>query len=216
MLNKVAGIKLMKNQKVADYYNKLYADDEKAFSGEPLPLAKLLAERLPSGKILEIAAGAGRNALFLATKGYEVRATDISSSAIEKLAQQARDKGIRLETAVSDVTEEEFKGDYDAIICTYTFHHLTETDAELVIKKMQQHTKPQGFNLITTFTKNGDFFKNHPDTPNFYPDNKEQLELLYEGWKLIRSFEKEGKARALDTEGKPQSNIFAGLLAQKI
>ena len=206
----------MKNQKVADYYNKFYSDDEKAFSGEPLPLVKALSELMPSGTVLEIGAGAGRNALFLVSKGYEVKATDISALAVEKLAQQAKDQKVVLETAVSDIAEEELADDYDAIICTFTFHHLTEEDAEAVIRKMQTHTKPQGFNVITTFTKNGAFYNAHPDTANFYLNNKEQLEHLYEGWKLIKSFEKEGQARALDTEGKPQFNVFAGLLAQKM
>jgi tellurite methyltransferase len=205
----------MKNQKVADYYNKFYSDDEKAFSGEPLPLVKVLTEHLPSGRILEIGAGAGRNAIFLASNGYEVRATDISSLAVERLAKQAQGMGVSLNVAVSDVAEEELKDDYDAILCTFTFHHLRAEDAELVIRKMQQHTKPNGFNLITTFTKRGDFFKKNPDTPNFYLNDKEQLERLYEGWKVIKSFEREGQARALDTEGKPQSNTFVGLLAQR-
>ncbi len=44
----------MKNKKVADYYDKLYSDDEKAFSGEPLLLVKVLTEQLSSGSILEI------------------------------------------------------------------------------------------------------------------------------------------------------------------
>lgn len=206
----------MKNQKVADYYNKFYSDDEKAFSGEPLPLVKILTENLSSGKVLEIGAGAGRNALFLASNGYEVRTTDISSLAVKRLAKQAQDMGVSLDTAVSDIADEGLKDDYDAIICTFTLHHLTEEDAELVIRKMQQHTKSNGFNLITTFTKNGDFFKNNPDTQNFYLNDKEQLERLYEGWKVIRSFEREGQARALDNEGKPQFNIFAGLLARKL
>lgn len=120
-----------------------------------------------------------------------------------------------MEVAVSDIAEEDLAEDYDAIICTFTFHHLTEEDAELVIRKMQQHTKPQGFNLITTFTKNGDFYKNNPSTPNFYLNSKEQLESLYHGWNIVKSFEREGQARSLDKEGERQANTFAGLLVQK-
>jgi tellurite methyltransferase len=205
-----------KNQKVADYYNKFYSEDEEAFSREPLPLVKILVEHLQTGKILEIGAGGGRNALFLASQGYEVHAMDISTLAVERLTQQAREKGINLDAVASDIVEEELKDDYDAIICTSMLHHLAKEDAETVIKKMQKHTKPQGFNLITAFTQNGDFYKNHPDTNNFYLNNKEQLEQLYEGWKVIKSFEKEGKARSLDIEGKAQFNIFAGLMAQKV
>ena len=141
---------------------------------------------------------------------------DISSLAIERLVKKAQESNIKLTADVSDIAEEDLQDAYDAIICTFTFHHLDEEDAELAIRKIQQHTKPSGFNLITTFTKNGDFFKNNPDTANFYLNNKEQLEHLYAGWKLIKSFEREGQSRALDTLGKPQSNTFVGLLAQKI
>jgi len=206
----------MKNQKVADYYDKVYSEDEKAFSGEPLPLVKVLTEHLSSGSILEIGAGAGRNSLYLSSKGYKVLATDISSLAVERLKNTASSSGIKLEAEVADAAEKDLRGDFDAIICTYTFHHLITEDAELVINRMQQHTKPHGFNLITTFTKNGDFYKNNPSTTNFYLDNKEQLENLYKGWNIIKSFEKKGQARALDTNGKPQFNVFAGLLAQKL
>ncbi len=205
----------MKNQKVADHYNKIYSDDEHAYSGEPLPLVKLLLEHITSGRVLEIGAGGGRNALFLAANGFDVLATDISTSSIEKIQQRAKEMNVSLQTEVWDAAETEFAEDFDVIICTYTFHHLLAEDAELVIRKMQQHTKPSGFNLITAFTKDGDFYKKNPSTPKYYLDGKQELEKLYSGWSILKSFEKDGKARALDTEGKPQFNIFAGLLAQK-
>jgi 2-polyprenyl-3-methyl-5-hydroxy-6-metoxy-1,4-benzoquinol methylase len=163
-----------------------------------------------------LARGRVATPFFLAAEGYAVRATDISSLAVERLAQKAQDTGIRVETAVSDIAEEELKEDYDAIVCTVVLHHLTEEDAELVIRKMQRHTKPRGFNLITTFTKEGDLSRSRPDTMNFYPSHKEQLEHLYASWKLIESFEKEARVRSVDAEGNPQFNVFAGLLAQKV
>lgn len=205
----------MKNQKVTDHYDKLYSNDEKAFSGEPLPLVKALTEYLPSGNVLEIGAGAGRNSIFLASEGYTVSTTDISPVSVERITKNAVEKGVVIKSVVSDVAEEGLKGEYDAIVCTFTFHHLRKEDAEKVIGLMQEHTKPNGFNVVTTFTKNGDFFKGNPDTPNFYIDGKEQLESMYAGWKIIKSFEREGKARALTAEGDPQANIFVGFLAQK-
>jgi tellurite methyltransferase len=206
----------MKNQKVADHYDKLYSDDDKAFSGEPLPLVKVLTDYISSGDVLEIGAGAGRNSLFLASQSFDVLATDISPQAVEKLKERALESAVNLKAEVSDISEAKLTKKFDAIICTFTLHHLTVEDAELAISKIQQHTKPNGFNLFSIFTKNGDFYKKHPDTDNFYLNNKEQLEGLYSGWKIIKSFEKEGKARALDTEGNPQFNMFVGFLAQKI
>ena len=113
------------------------------------------------------------------------------------------------------MAEKDFTGDFDVIICTYVLHHLIAEDAEMVIRKMQQHTKPSGFNLITAFTKDGDFYKKNPSTPKYYLDGNQELENLYSGWSILKSFEKGGKARALDNEGMPQFNTFAGILAQK-
>lgn len=205
----------MKNQKVADYYDKVYSDDERAFSGEPLPLIKALSKYVLSGSVLEIGAGGGRNSIYLASRGFDVLATDISSVSIKNIQQRAKEANVSLRTEVWDVVEKNLKQDFDIIICTFTLHHMLREDAESVIRKIKQHTKSSGFNLITAFTKNGDFYKKNPATTNYYLDGKEELENFYSGWNIHKSFEKSGKARALDVEGKAQFNTFAGLLAQK-
>lgn len=127
----------MKNQKTASFYNKFYSENSKTFTGEPSQLVVTLSELMSTGKVLEIGAGAGRNALFLASKGYEVTAIDISSVAVERIMQQAKKMGLTLETRVSDIAEENLRSNYDAIICTMTLHQLSKEDAEAVIKKMR-------------------------------------------------------------------------------
>lgn len=63
-----------------------------AYEGRTHPTA-LLAEwlpRLPQGRALDVACGIGRNALYLAEKGYAVDAVDISSVALERARETAR------------------------------------------------------------------------------------------------------------------------------
>lgn len=206
----------MKNQKTADFYNKFYAENETAYTGEPTSLVAELPELMPAGTILEIGASVGRNALFLASKGYEVMATDISSVAIERLTRQAQEQGLAIDAAVSDIAEDGIQGCYDAIICTMTFHQLSTEDAEAAIKQMQEHTNPGGFNIVTTFNKNNFFYRNNPDTPNFYPDGTEQLEQLYSGWRVERSVLRESKALDKDADGNRYPVEIVGLIAQKI
>src|ERR1700733_7865058 len=132
----------MKNQKVANYYDKLYTDDKQAFVGEPLPLVKRLTEYISKGDVLEVGAGGGRNSLYLANLGFKVTATDISSSSIKNIKKLAAKEGITLKTAVFDISEKTLAHHYDAIICTFTLHHLRTADAISAIKKMQRSTKP--------------------------------------------------------------------------
>ncbi len=60
---------------------------------------ELLAEwlpRLPRGRALDVACGAGRNALYLAEAGYEVDAIDISSVALDRLREAAQTRGVEV------------------------------------------------------------------------------------------------------------------------
>jgi 2-polyprenyl-3-methyl-5-hydroxy-6-metoxy-1,4-benzoquinol methylase len=55
-------------------------------------------EDLPPGAALDIAAGQGRNAVFLAAKGWQVTAFDISGKGLEIAKTAAREAGVRLTT----------------------------------------------------------------------------------------------------------------------
>lgn len=59
---------------------------QKRFSAEPSPIVKKYVLSAPVGKALDIAAGGGRNAVFLANRGFDVEAVDISDQALTRLA----------------------------------------------------------------------------------------------------------------------------------
>lgn len=55
----------------------------------PEPLLVLAADLLPAGKALDLACGAGRNALYLAGLGWRVTAVDRSPAALRLLRERA-------------------------------------------------------------------------------------------------------------------------------
>jgi len=57
-----------------------------AFSSDPTPLVKKYAGLAPEGRALDIAAGSGRNALYLAQKGFSVDALDVSDVALQNMS----------------------------------------------------------------------------------------------------------------------------------
>ena len=57
-----------------------------SYSEDPSPIVKQYCKLAPEGRALDIAAGIGRNALFLAKQGFEVDAVDISDKALETLS----------------------------------------------------------------------------------------------------------------------------------
>jgi tellurite methyltransferase len=205
----------MSNHKIADHYDEIYSHNEDAFAGDPLPLVERLLEYVQKGTVLELGAGRGRNALFLAAKGFDVTATDISPVAVAGMIKKATEEGILLNAHVLDIGSESIVGYYDIIICTFTLHHLKREDSLEAIRAMQEHTNSSGFNIITVFTKDGDFYRNNTETLNFFLEGKAELEGLYSGWNMLKSFEKGGHARTLNEANTPMQNVFAGLLAQK-
>ncbi len=83
-------------------------------------LTEWLNDRSP-GKALDFASGTGRNALYLAEKGYDVTAVDISPSAIETAEQAARGKGLKIKWIVADLDDYMILEQYDLILISF-FH----------------------------------------------------------------------------------------------
>jgi tellurite methyltransferase len=77
-------------------WNERYRDG--AYAERTLPSAFLASwiERIPLGHALDVACGAGRNALYLAAQGFEVDAVDISGEALERARDTAKGLGLNV------------------------------------------------------------------------------------------------------------------------
>ena len=85
-----------------EQWNARYLAGERGES-KPSPLVIEAAAELPAGRALDLACGAGRNALFLAKNGWEVVAVDGSAEAIRVVKQRAKHVGVTIETHVADL-----------------------------------------------------------------------------------------------------------------
>lgn len=65
-------------------WDKKYEETELVWGAPPNELLVEYATALPHGQALDLACGEGRNALWLATRGWEVTGIDYSAVAIEK------------------------------------------------------------------------------------------------------------------------------------
>jgi tellurite methyltransferase len=109
-----------------DKWDTRYRDG--AYENRTHPTA-LLAEwlpRLPRGRALDVACGAGRNALYLAANGYAVTALDISSVALERAEAAAAERGLTVEWLCADLDDDPERalpaGDFDLIVWVRYVH----------------------------------------------------------------------------------------------
>ena len=89
-----------------DKWDARYRDG--AYEGRTHPTA-LLAEwlpRIPRGRALDVACGAGRNALYLAASGFTVTALDISRVALQRGRSAAAERGLGVEWLWADLDED--------------------------------------------------------------------------------------------------------------
>lgn len=82
---------------------------EEDFENAPARLVVETAERLRPGRALDLACGAGRNALWLSEQGWRVTAVDGAPSAIRALLARASEKRLKIETFVADLEKHQFK-----------------------------------------------------------------------------------------------------------
>jgi tellurite methyltransferase len=114
--------------------------------GEPSRLLRAFVHLLPpTGLVLDAAAGVGVNALFVAGQGLPVVALDISEVGLRLLQQRALALGVRVETAVFDLTHPYFPPNCVDVILNFRFLERATFTA------YRQALRPGGLLFFETF-----------------------------------------------------------------
>jgi SAM-dependent methyltransferase len=87
-------------------WNVRYATKELVWTAEPNHLFASEVEALEPGHALDVACGEGRNAIWLAERGWTVTGVDFSDVALEKAERLAASRGVRVEWVLGDVVEQ--------------------------------------------------------------------------------------------------------------
>ena len=101
-----------------------YGAGEYAGRTHPTVLLEQWLPTLPTGLALDVACGAGRNAVFLASQGYQVDAVDISAVGLERAAQTAAAENAQVNWINLDLQTDELPtGPYNLIIVSRFLLH---------------------------------------------------------------------------------------------
>ena len=88
-------------------WDRRYAEGDYRPRTWPSPFLEDWIDHLPPGRALDLACGAGRNALRLAEAGFQVEAIDVSPSAIEMARAESQRRGLEVTWQVADLDEAE-------------------------------------------------------------------------------------------------------------
>jgi len=123
------------SKEVVEYYQN-YREEERLTTNNARRLEFVTTTRIfdelfdEKLKILDCAAGTGVYAFYLADKGHDVTATDITPRHIEVIREMLREKSYDMKTAVLDATDMSMFADemFDVVLNMGPFYHLTDAD----------------------------------------------------------------------------------------
>jgi dihydroneopterin aldolase len=146
---------------------------------DPPPARFLIQQlqRLPKGRVLDMASGSGRHALFLASLGYQVDAVDRDEQALARLSSSARIRHLTgISSRVLDLEQPTQKPPlghetYDAILIFFYLHRP-------LLPSLIDALKPGGVLLYETFTLDNHVQHQHPRRREFCLAQSELIRLL--------------------------------------
>jgi len=123
-------------------------------------------------KALDVAMGAGRNAVYLAKAGYDVDGVDISQEAVALASESAEKAGVVINVQVGDL-EQDYRlheNAYDVVVC---FNYLHRP----LVPQIRSAIKPGGFIVYETFIVDQAQF-GRPSNPDHLLKHNELLEMF--------------------------------------
>lgn len=101
---------------------------------------------------LDIGCGTGGLACYLASRGFNVTAIDISTSAINEAKKQAASRGLKINFQVADLCREQLpQNTFDIITDNHFLHCIVFSDErQAVLQNIRQALKPHGEYWIET------------------------------------------------------------------
>ena len=141
----------------------------------PQKPAQFLVEHitlLPKGRALDLAMGAGRNAIYLSKMGYRVEGVDVSAESVGRAVELAEKSGVHLDARVADL-EKNYRIDkqaYDLIVC---FNYLQRS----LIPQIIDGLKTGGMVVYETFIVDQAQF-GKPRNPDHLLKHNELLDMF--------------------------------------
>ncbi len=134
-----------------DFWNERYASNDFVYGQAPNEFIAIHSNLFPkTGTALDIAAGEGRNALYLASLGLDVLAIDQSTVGLQKAERLARERGLTLSTQAVDLNDYQAKPSSFNVI-TSTFAHVPQDIRAKVHAGVQSWLKPGGIFLLEAY-----------------------------------------------------------------
>jgi len=160
-------------------WDRRWAEEGACRSTEPHPLLVRYAGQLGGGRALDLACGLGQNALWLAGRGYNVDAVDISPVALAQARAEAARRGLSVNFIEADLDSYVLPvAAYDLIAVFYFLDRR-------LLPALRAALVPGGWLFYETF--NLGRLAHAPDIPAVYLLEIGELPRHFAGWRILEA-----------------------------
>ncbi|WP_329323424.1 MULTISPECIES: class I SAM-dependent methyltransferase [unclassified Streptomyces] len=197
------------------FWDRFYADRSKPvpfFAAKPDESLAAHVERgvVTPGRVLDLGCGPGRNAVFLASRGFEVDAVDLSPTVLSWARDRAHEAGVDVRFVQGDafrLVGTELTGPYDLVVDSGCFHHLPPHRRVSHLALLDRLLTPGGHLALTCFAAGA--MGSELSDADLYRELRLQGGLAYTPESLRRIFSEltEVELRRMRDES-PESDLF--------
>ena len=185
---------------------------------DPLPIVSEVPSLCSTNtRALDLGAGTGRNAIYLARHGVHVDAIDRFAPAIDEINDYARVNKLPIRALVHDLCQcdPEFHG-YELILCTLILHLLSPSRAASLLENARIQAAPGTLHVVAAITSEGDFSSEFLPGERFYP-HPDDLRRAYAhaGWQIQRAYTEKRTMRQRHADGSATHNLVSFLIARR-
>lgn len=181
-------------------WNRHWREKKGEFAEPDAWLLRSLPFLPPADRALDVACGGGRNALFLAAKGWRVTAIDMAEEGLALLADDAAQRNLAIDARQADLEVDPVlpAGPFGLVLL---FFYLQRS----LFPHLLGAVAPGGVAVVRTFSAAGNI-PGGPENPDFVLRPGELLEL-FAGWEIL--LHEEG------VEPAKRGGALAGIVARK-
>jgi SAM-dependent methyltransferase len=139
---------------LAPHFHLIHANWEQSVERQGEQLDGIIREFAPGARtVLDVACGIGTQSLGLAARGYDVAASDITATSVERARQEAADRSLHIEFSIADMrTAHAHHGrEFDVVLAADNAipHLLSDNEILDAFREFRLCTKPGGVCVVS-------------------------------------------------------------------
>ena len=149
---------------MSDVWDRMYGEDPSFFGNEPSHFALLCYEYMKQHNVkhvLELGCGQGRDCIFFASKGIDVKALEYSKTAANYVIAKAKDLALPVGIIMHDAKKGlPYKDkEFDAVYSHMFFSmHFTNQELKFLFSEARRVLKSNGFHFFSVRSNNDQFY----------------------------------------------------------